>query len=357
MWKYHIPSDTWQQMGNLPFGASDRAASFVLSGKGYFLTGRDSVNNANCDTMLWEYEPTADMWTRKASFPDEPRQQSSYFSFDNVGYVAQTYGCNTTDSHLWSYDPVQNKWSQLASLPNSILTGGSTAVCKDSTSYLFGGHDVGFNFCKDVWKYNILSNQWVSMGQMPGLNRDYSIFWSFDSIIIGGGGRLADNNLVFKLGSDFYKYDLYRNIWTSIVFQNSFDSTAGGATFKFHNKAFYFGGLSSLTPSPTSNNQMWSFDASKYIHDRGVGIQEINEDYVFKVYPNPMRGETFNIQCPEAGVITFYDVLGQTIYKTNLISGVNTFNCGQLAFYNSIIIYNVKMNSGKVETGKVVTLK
>jgi hypothetical protein len=101
VWRYHIPTDTWYQMRNLPFGAAAAGASFVINGKGYFLTARDSVNNGNCDTMLWEYNPTIDVWTKKARFPDQPRQNSSYFSYNEKGYLGQTDGCSLPDNHFW----------------------------------------------------------------------------------------------------------------------------------------------------------------------------------------------------------------------------------------------------------------
>jgi hypothetical protein len=59
VWKYHIPTDSWIQMQNLPFGASASGGSFVLNGMGYFLTARDSISNFNCDTLFWMYDPSS----------------------------------------------------------------------------------------------------------------------------------------------------------------------------------------------------------------------------------------------------------------------------------------------------------
>src|ERR1700722_18544512 len=35
VWRYHMPTDIWYQMGNLPFGGAASSCSFVLNGIGY----------------------------------------------------------------------------------------------------------------------------------------------------------------------------------------------------------------------------------------------------------------------------------------------------------------------------------
>ena len=45
VWKYHIPTDNWTRLRNLPFGPASAAASFVLNGKGYFLTDNDCLSS------------------------------------------------------------------------------------------------------------------------------------------------------------------------------------------------------------------------------------------------------------------------------------------------------------------------
>jgi len=355
VWRYHIPSDTWFRMNNLSWGSSICAASFVLGGKGYFLTSRDSVNSGDCDTLFWEYNPQMDSWIKKANFPDNPRQASSYFNFNNIGYVAQTAGCNAEDSHLWKYDPAINKWTQLNSLPNSILVGGSTAVIGlSSSAYLFGGFDIGNNFSQDIWEYNIILNQWTNAGVIPGLNRSYSIFWQFDSVIIGGGGEVSDNNSILNLGSDFYSYNIYTNSWTPVIFKNSFDSTAAGATFVYNQKAYYFGGFRSLVPFSFSN-RMWSFDASKYIHDTSVGIREVSGEPAFSVYPNPAsHSSAFSISSSESGDVIFYDALGRMIDERRLIQGTNAI---RLATSEEVIFYRATLRSGTSENGRIVFIR
>ena len=357
VWQYHIPSDSWQQKRNLPFGGAGTTCSFVLNGKGYFLTSRDSARNGDCDNMLWQYDPNDDMWTRKADFPDSPRQGNSVFICRGKAFVGQTLGCTSDDSHFWEYNPVQDQWTQIATLPGSPRARSSSIAVFSDSAYLFGGMDGNANFYNIFWKYNASQDSWTNMRQMPGLGREFPVIWGLDSILLVGGGVMVDSHSNIYLANDFYKYNYTRNTWTPVVFQNSFDSAGMGAAFIFNRKGYYFGGFSSYSQFSFSN-KMWSFDASKYIHDRGVGVVDVSNDNAFKVYPNPVSTNAhFSVSAPENGTITFYDVLGQTILESQLTKGVNTFSCSGLNSQAEVIFYTAKMRSGKTEAGRIVTLK
>jgi len=352
VWKYHIPTDTWIQLGNLPFGGACAGASFVLNGKGYFLVGTDSLNNSNCDTILWEYDPSADSWARRAGLPDTPRYNSTWFNYGDKGYVGFTYGCGTFDNHFWQYDPVINEWIQMATLPGAIAIGRGIATSSDGMAYFVGGQGYNDILIGDVWKYNSANNIWDSIGQMPGPPRAGAVIWSFDSTFICGGGVDSNNILL----NDFYLYNVSRNIWTQLVFQNSFDSAGGTfGAFIFNKKGYCFGGLSSQSAF-TFNNNMWSFDASRFFPtDTTTGIAAIKNTVTFSLYPNPVSHEQgFSVSTSESGSISFYDALGRTLDERKLVRGIN-----QIKFPSDdeVVFYHATLSSGATENGKVVFIR
>ena len=357
VWKYHIPSDSWMQLQNLPFGPASAGASFALNGKGYFLVDRDSITNNHCDTMFWEYDPLLDSWTIRAGLPDEPRNNSSYFVSGGKGYVGQTDGCNSVDEHFWQYDPFLGEWTQVATLPADIPAGSIAIASLPADAYLFGGYDHYGNFVNDVWRLNISNNQWDSIGQIPGLARCYSSFWGFDSVIIGGGGETSDNIQNTYLANDYYLYDIASNVWTPVVFQNSFDSSSGGATFVFNRRGYYFGGLSTLTPDEIFNNNMWSFDASRFLppdttKTDTTGIQAIKSTVIFSLYPNPVSFDKgFSISTSESGDILFYDALGRTLDERKLAHGLNQI---KLNIHSEVVFYKATLQDGTTENGKLI---
>lgn len=79
--------------------------------------------------------------------------------------------------------------------------------------------------------------------------------------------------------------------------------------------------------------------------------------YIFKVFPNPLDQEkSLNILSSEAGNIIFYNTLGQIIFTSNIDSGTSQFTCAQLKCESQLIFYKATLCSGKVETGKIVSI-
>ena len=358
VWKYHIPSNTWSQKRDLPFGVASCGGSFALNGKGYFLVARDSMQTTNCSNAFWQYDAHADTWTRLADFPDSSRQNSVSFVYDGKGYVGETYGCGFSDGHFWSYDGILNQWSEIASLPPPII-GISAGVGTSVASYLIGGSDEGGNPHNNFWVYNTLGGMWNGLTPITGSGRANAVVWGLDSTIISGGGWTHDSNFSYQMLNDFYKYNMRANTWTPITFVNSFDSAAGGYSFVFNKRGYYFGGYNTFT-YPTYSNRLWSFDASKYFADTThVGIQNIvTDEYNFKVFPNPLdKQKTLNVQCSEDGEITFFDLLGRITNQGKIHKGLNSFDCLQLACDNRVILYRATMRSGRTESGKVIVLR
>jgi hypothetical protein len=80
--------------------------------------------------------------------------------------------------------------------------------------------------------------------------------------------------------------------------------------------------------------------------------------YTFRVYPNPMDKQNgVNVSSSESGEIEFYDLLGQITYKARLLKGITVFNCSQLSCDNNVILYKAKLQNGRIETGKIITIK
>ena len=100
---------------------------------------------------------------------------------------------------------------------------------------------------------------------------------------------------------------------------------------------------------------MWSFDASKYIHDTTIGISEVDDAAIFKVYPNPVNSNAgFSISTSESGSILFYDALGRILNERKLARGINQI---KLTTDNEVVFYKATLHNGITENGKVVLTK
>jgi hypothetical protein len=99
------------------------------------------------------------------------------------------------------------------------------------------------------------------------------------------------------------------------------------------------------------NNQMWSFDASKY-PVTPTGISAVKIDISFIVYPNPTASDkSFCISTSEKGEIIFYDELGQVISDTVLSKGINHVI---LNTQNRVVLYKFTTTDNQYKDGKII---
>jgi hypothetical protein len=82
-WEYDPSANTWTRKADFP-GAIGYAAGFSIGSKGYIGTG-----NTTAGSRRWfaEYDPATDTWTRKAHFPGGQRHGGVGFSIGDIGYL------------------------------------------------------------------------------------------------------------------------------------------------------------------------------------------------------------------------------------------------------------------------------
>ncbi len=82
-----------------------QAVSFVINGKGYIATGR----NSGLSREVWEYDPQRDHWEEKTSLEDEiaSREDAVAFSLNNRGFVTTgtVLGTGSYFYDTWEFDP------------------------------------------------------------------------------------------------------------------------------------------------------------------------------------------------------------------------------------------------------------
>src|SRR6185312_14023072 len=92
-----------------------------IGSKGYIGFGQDG-SQSNVKKDLWEYDPTANTWTKKADCPGVARDGSSVFVLNGKAYLCG--GDDAQDnllSDFYSFDPTTNTWTQLDDLPNAVI--------------------------------------------------------------------------------------------------------------------------------------------------------------------------------------------------------------------------------------------
>lgn len=200
LWQYNPANDTWTQKANLPGSVRRDAIGFAINSKGYVGTG---INNDESllGTKLsdfWEYNPATNMWTQKADFPGSGGLGIYFatgFNIDSKGYICGgKIGPNTYSSQFWEYKPSIDEWTQRASFP-----GGVRYQLSSFSIGYYGYVGLGANqdvFKKDFWKYNGGTNEWTQIADLPAWERGGACTFSIGEsgfVCLGSnGGVLSD---------------------------------------------------------------------------------------------------------------------------------------------------------------------
>ena len=171
-WQYNQQTDTWTQKAYVFSVQRAYATAFAINGKGYMGLGYDPSGSDPEQNDWWQYDPVADRWTQKSSFPGLKRQGAAGFAVDGKGYVVSgdhfANGHGNWGNKVWQYDPAADSWAQKNDFPGAGrwgAVGANGTIAGNDFGFIAGGDNdnVAFN---DIWEYNPRTDNW---GQLPNI--------------------------------------------------------------------------------------------------------------------------------------------------------------------------------------------
>ena len=159
------------------------ALGFSIEDKGYVALGYGSGYGGayGLQNDMWEFDPSDNTWTRKADFPGVPRADAACFVIGNKVYITTGYpgvtepGDTIPTNDLWEFDPNANTWAQKATFPGGIMRCGAVGFSIDNKGYIVAGAGpIGQPFYTDYWEFDPQQDSWMSMGRFPGYIRMYA---------------------------------------------------------------------------------------------------------------------------------------------------------------------------------------
>ncbi len=176
---------------------------------------------------------------------------------------------------MYKYNASTNTWTQISDF-------GGTAR-KEAAGFSMGGQgyvgtgDDGI-YRNDFWQYQATTDTWIQKADFPGTPRKGAVGWGiFPSAFIATG---EDNTFTYK--KDVWEYNYFSDNW---VQRADFpgEGRSNAVVFVLQDLAFVGSGY---------NGQF--FD-DVYAYRRIVGVNEIDQQLSFSVYPNPIQ-TTFNVK-------------------------------------------------------------
>jgi len=165
-------------------------------------------------------------------------------------FAKNTYGYDFGEVYSFKTPQI---WEAKESL-NAISRGRSAVAVHNNKIYIIcGEYDSGGIPIKDVWEYDILSNNWLQLAFFPGDSRRYPIAFAIENKIYAGTGQMA-HGVAF---SDFYQYDHTVREWSKIVTPNDFEARYGAVSFSLNSKGYIVGGRSA---NNEDLNDVWQYN-------------------------------------------------------------------------------------------------
>ena len=209
LWQYDPALDVWSQKANLPGAARRDAVGFAVAGKGYSVAGIDNDESlmGNLLSDLWQYDPVLNSWVQKANFPGNSGMGiyfATAFSVDSKGYVCcGKKGPSVYSNELWEYKPSIDQWTQRASFPGGVRYQlASFSIGYDGYVGLGATQDI---FKRDFWKYSPGTNSWTQIANLPGNERGSASTFSVGGrgfVCLGSDGGLLDDLWEYKPETD-----------------------------------------------------------------------------------------------------------------------------------------------------------
>lgn len=174
-WEYNPVTGAWSQKQNASGIPRVYAIGFAIGNKGYMGSGEiGSQGSFTASNDFYEYDPIADIWTVRQNIGLTGRRNATAFVIGNKGYVAFGYrDQNIYDNTMFEYNPSTNLWSPKASFDNTKLRESPASFSINGKGYIAGGYTVNANcpygcYWNDIWEYNPTSNNWAFKANFPG---------------------------------------------------------------------------------------------------------------------------------------------------------------------------------------------
>ena len=233
VWEYDAALDVWTQKADFPGALRNGTASFATTSKGYVGTGTTSDFFGTWLNDFWEFDPVANSWTARATFPGGVRYNGTGFSIGAKGYIGMGYNGSYLND-LWEYDPASDTWTAKANLPSAGREGPFSFSAAGMGYVGTGKTDFFGPWTNDFWQYNPGTDSWVRKADFTTLPRWGATGGAIGNRGFAGGGY---DNVGFVFLNDFWEYDPASDTWIQRANLGG-GVRSGGQTFSIGGKLF-----------------------------------------------------------------------------------------------------------------------
>ena len=200
IWEYDPGADHWTRKADMFTDTLDPIGTFVMGDVGY-ICGWQMPNGVN-NAKTYSYRPQTDQWTPQNSLFSGNTHSMTNMVFTIGSKAYMVHWINTFDALQTSeYDPSANTWTKVADFPKEYHAGHIPSYVSYPT-YVLNGK--GYVYCGSseidtkiidnrILEFSPVTKQWQSIGDFDGPFRQSSVAFTIGSkAYIGFGGSNID---------------------------------------------------------------------------------------------------------------------------------------------------------------------
>lgn len=336
-WEYDPSANQWLEKTSFPGPFLGHAVGFTIDDKGYIGTGL-SGGVMLFQNDFWQYDPVGDSWTQKSNFGGKPRSEATGFSLNGKGYIGTGWNQNSGFiKDFWEYDPENDHWTQKADFPGSPRIG-AIGFSLNGKGYIGLGHD-SIGYKKDFWEYDPATDNWLQKSDFPSEPRGRAVAFVINYACFLGSGQGANGLL-----NDFWKYNPATDTWTQVadvgILPRHFS-----VGFTLDDKGYVGTGGNGGAPYYT--------DFWEYFPDGSSAVEDLFSIDV-TVFPNPFSTQVTLLSNKnfKNATLTICNMNGKQETTVKNISGQTiTFSCGDIP--NGLYFLQIEQNNEILVTKKI----
>ena len=183
-YQYDPSSNSWTQKTDFAGTARYAAVGFQVGGKAYFGTGYDG----NYLKDFYQYDDQANTWTLVNGFSGNKRRNATVFIIADKAYLGTGVNNGVYQEDFWEFDPAADVWTRKRDIDKdtdddytyndeyAITRSNASSFTMSGLGYVVGGENI-----KTVWEYNPTTDLWVERTPLEGATRTDAVGFAINN--------------------------------------------------------------------------------------------------------------------------------------------------------------------------------
>lgn len=255
----------WESITSYPNGGRDDGSGFAIDGMLFFGCGMNASFQLTNDWSA--FDTRTNSWITMDTLPAEARQYACAFASNSRGFLVGGIkdGSQFTNA-CFLFIPEIMQWMKLNNAPWSAR-GAAAVFVVGEYAYLGGGRNDSVHF-NDLWRFNMTTLSWDSLGTIPGNGKDEMVAFSAH----GSGYFMLGREKSGETTNEVWRFDPFNELWFKMSdFPGSARAYAAGSSAR--SGALIVGGQSD---SLDLLSEVYYYDSND---DRWTIIADLPQEY------------------------------------------------------------------------------